>query len=182
MKAGITVIAGKFKGRKISSLKQPILRPLLARARKSMFDILGSFIIGKSFLDLYAGVGTVGIEALSRGAKEVHFVECNRKVLKVLRKNIEHLNQEKKVKIFEMRVEDFVRFFERSYDVIFLGPPYKDGIDVGIVERLEGFLSKNSVIILQHSILQKLPLKIGERLCLKRKRIYGKTVLSFYSF
>ncbi|RLD19000.1 MAG: 16S rRNA (guanine(966)-N(2))-methyltransferase RsmD [Caldiserica bacterium] len=182
MRRGITVIAGRFRGRKLNSLKDPILRPLLARSRKSLFDILGSFVEGKSFLDLYAGVGTVGIEALSRGASEVHFVECNKKVLRVLKKNIEKLEEKKRVKVFEMRVEDFIRFFKKKYDIVFLGPPYKDGINTGIVEKLEEFLNKKSIVILQHHVGQKLPLKIGERLCLKRKKIYGKTALSFYSF
>ena len=84
----ISIIAGKYKGRKLHDLKNLHIRPTQAKVRKSVFQILEPFD-GMEVLDLYAGVGTLGIEAMSRGANRVVFVEKNRRVLKVLKKNIE---------------------------------------------------------------------------------------------
>ena len=81
----ISVIAGKYKGRKLYDLKDLPVRPTQAKIRKSIFQILEPFA-GMEVLDLYAGVGTLGIEAMSRGANRVVFVEKNRRVFKVLKK------------------------------------------------------------------------------------------------
>ena len=81
----ITVIAGKYKGRKLSFIKNVSVRPTQAKVKKSIFDILGN-LDGKAVLDLYCGVGGFGIEALSRGAKELSLVEKNPKVFKILLK------------------------------------------------------------------------------------------------
>ena len=86
----ISIIAGKYKGRKLYDLKNLHLRPTQAKVRKSVFQILEPFD-DLEVLDLYAGVGTLGIEAISRGASRVVFVENNRRVFKVLQKNLELL-------------------------------------------------------------------------------------------
>jgi len=83
-----SVIAGKYKGRKLFDVKNLHVRPTQAKVRKSIFQILEPFD-GLEVLDLYAGVGTLGIEAMSRGASRVVFVEKNRRVFKVLKKNID---------------------------------------------------------------------------------------------
>ena len=84
----ISIIAGKYKGRKLYDVKDLHVRPTQAKVRKSVFQILEPFD-GMEVLDLYAGVGTLGIEAISRGANRVVFVEKNRRVFKVLKKNVE---------------------------------------------------------------------------------------------
>ena len=90
----ISVISGKYKGRRLYDVKNLHVRPTQAKVRKSVFQILEPFD-GKEVLDLYAGVGTLGIEAMSRGASLVVFVEKNRRVSKVLKKNIELFCSEK---------------------------------------------------------------------------------------
>ena len=88
----ISIIAGKYKGRKLHDLKNLHVRPTQAKVRKSVFQILEPFD-GLEVLDLYAGVGTLGIEAISRGASRVVFVEKNRRVFKVLQKNLQLLEE-----------------------------------------------------------------------------------------
>ena len=89
----IKIIAGNLKGRKLNNLKNNSVRPTLARVRKSIMDTLYP-INDKIILDLFSGVGTLGIESISRGAKKVHFVEKKTNVIKLLKKNLESLKIE----------------------------------------------------------------------------------------
>ena len=121
----ISVIAGKYKGKKLHDVKKLKVRPTQAKVRKSIFQILEPFE-SLNILDLYAGVGTLGIEAISRGASNVIFVENNRSVIKVLKKNIELLAFEN----FNIYLSDVLNFLKRckglSFDIVFADPPYSD--------------------------------------------------------
>ena len=177
----IVIIAGRFRGRRLASSFSHDLRPLLSRIRKSLFDILGERISGKRFLDLYSGTGAVGFEALSRGAEEAHFVENSPEAVRVIRKNIELLSAAGETSLFHMSVENFLqRPAQDVYDLIFLGPPYKPGIEQEVLEGLRSFLRPGGLVICQHNHKQHLEEKIGGFLCF-RKELYGKTALSFYS-
>ena len=118
----ISIIAGKYKGRKLTQVPDTFIRPTQAKVRKSVFQILEPFQ-GLKILDLYAGVGTLGIEALSRGAEKVVFVENNRRVFKALEKNAGFFKGEK-IKLHLTDVELFLTRNMENYDIIFADPPY----------------------------------------------------------
>ena len=154
------IIAGKFRGRIITSPNSKFIRPMTDRVRVTLFDILSNKIDfdGIKVLDLYSGSGSIGLEALSRGASKVHFVEKNFSIYKQLVKNIETIQAVDHCRIFKMEALKFTRMAEHeSYDLIFADPPFfKDDI----YEAAENLKSNNYVndgglIIIQRSIQTK---------------------------
>ena len=119
----ISLIAGKYKGKKLYQFSNMYVRPTKAIIRKSIFQILEPFD-GLEVLDLYAGVGTLGFEALSRGAAQVVFVEKDRGVYKILEKNTALFHNEK----MRLHLSDAIQFVSRrhsnQFDIIFADPPY----------------------------------------------------------
>lgn len=119
----IKIISGDFKGRKLNNLKIDILRPTQAKVRKSIMDSIRDFD-KKSVLDLFAGIGTLGIESISRGAGKVKFVEKNNRIIKVLEKNLDMLNLSSKSTIVKSDVFKFLNDECEKYDIVFADPPY----------------------------------------------------------
>ena len=183
---GIVIIAGSLRGKKIKSLPGLATRPLLGRIKKSLFDILGDRVINASFLDLFAGTGSVGIEALSRGARHVVFVEKEPGLARLIRENLRKCELEKKAKVMETDVLNYDKagakfFLLEQFDLIFVGPPYKLNLIRNTLDliRRSRLLKKNGWVICQHHFKQEVPEKDG-LLSLFRKERYGKTVMSFY--
>ena len=199
------ITSGKYKGRIVKMPKG--IRPTQGLVRKALFDILGD-IEGLSFLDLFAGSGVVGLEALSHGAKQVAFVENNSDCLKALRNNFTYLLP---TTYYLLPLDVFIAIKKlskdkRQFDIIFLDPPYYPessyskqrllGIpkryrssrcirDKGMSKKtlqtlsLYDILSPNGFIIVQHFKKDNLPDSLGD-LRLFRQSVYGDTVLSFY--
>jgi len=183
---GMRIIAGSLRGKKIKSLPGLATRPLLGRIRKSLFDILGDKVAGAFFLDLYAGSGSVGIEALSRGARHVLFVEKEAQLTRLIRENLRRCGLEEKAEVLEMDVLNFKKeegksFLPEQFDLIFAGPPYKLNLVRDTLEKIAKLrlLGKKGWVICQHHFKEKVPEKKGF-LSLFRKERYGKTILSFY--
>jgi len=154
------IISGKFKGRIITSPNSKYIRPMTDRVRVTLFDILSNKIDFKSskVLDIYSGSGSIGLECLSRGADEVHFVERNFAIYKNLVKNIESLGVEIQCKIFKMEASKFSRMEEhKKFNLIFADPPFfKDDIyDVSDNLQTNNFLVEGGLIIIQRSIQTK---------------------------
>jgi 16S rRNA (guanine966-N2)-methyltransferase len=121
------IIAGTARGRKLSSPPGERTRPLLDRVREALFSILGARIAGAHVLDLYAGTGSIGLEALSRGAAACVFVERDREALECLKSNVTALGFAERARIVRGRVEDqLLRPPEECYDAIFFDPPYAE--------------------------------------------------------
>jgi 16S rRNA (guanine966-N2)-methyltransferase len=119
----IKIISGTLKGRKLKNIDVEILRPTQAKVRKSIMDSIRIFK-NKDVLDLFSGVGTLGIEALSRGAKSVKFIDNNYKIISKLNQNIEMLNLTEKVDVVKSDVIRFLKKETKKYDLIFADPPY----------------------------------------------------------
>ena len=119
----IKIISGDFKGRKLSKLKLDLLRPTQAKVRKSIMDSIRDFD-KKSVLDLFAGIGTLGIESISRGAGKVKFVEKNNRIIKVLSKNLDMFNLSSRSTIIKSDVLKFLNDECEKYDIVFADPPY----------------------------------------------------------
>ena len=144
----ISIIAGKYKGRKLYDLKNLHVRPTQAKVRKSVFQILEPFD-GMEVLDLYAGVGTLGIEAMSRGASRSVFVEKNRRVFKVLKKNLELFDSEKS----DLFLSDALQFVNRMknqyFDIIFADPPYAEVNYDNIQTKVEKILKPGGIFCME---------------------------------
>ena len=119
-----TVIVGKYKGRKFFTGKDPKIRPTQGRVKKSAMQIIEPFE-GKSVLDLFSGLGTLGIEALSRGASSVTFIEKYYTSIKYLKKNIEHICPNDKINLVQEDVFSFLSSCNKTFDIILADPPYK---------------------------------------------------------
>ena len=186
------IISGKAKGVKLSALSSRQTRPILDRAKESMFSILGNTILDSVVLDLFAGTGSLGIEALSRGAERCLFVENSTNAIKVIKKNIREANLLKRtvvLKINVFRLLDFIKNKDIKFDLILVAPPYKLlDIDCGerkrIFSLLEAFVSRQiinekGIIVLQHHKKQKVIQECFKQLNVIDERQYSNTQLTF---
>jgi 16S rRNA (guanine966-N2)-methyltransferase len=179
------VIAGKYRSRTLRSLKGQTLRPTSDRLRETLFNILGPTVEDSLFVDLYAGTGAVGIEALSRGARTAIFVEQHAPATSLIRRNLESLGISGKAEILSV---DVLRGLERletrnvHAQFVFLDPPYAAAEEY---ERALEFLGDSLIVapggrvIAEHLRKRALPERIGE-LELTRVVEQGDAALSFY--
>ena len=152
------IISGSFKGKKILEPKDKQTRPLKDLAKESIFNVIthsNKFKIDFNYstiLDLFSGVGSFGLECLSRGVKEVFFIENYSEVLPILEKNLSNLKSVNNYEILKKDIykDDIFKNFENKFDIIFLDPPYKDKKINIIFEKIDDYkiLKKNSIIIL----------------------------------
>ncbi|MDI6751917.1 MAG: 16S rRNA (guanine(966)-N(2))-methyltransferase RsmD [bacterium] len=156
-------------------------RPILAKVREALFSSLGDRIEDVGFLDLYAGTGRCGLEALKRGARFAVFVEKNRLTAEGLRIAIRELGFGEKAQILNRDVFSAIRKLKERFDIIFLGPPYKDLLVNKTLEaiNLHNILNQEGIIIAEHHKKEAVEDKIGSFIRVKEKR-YGETTLSFY--
>ena len=162
------IIAGHLKGRKLAHIKSNILRPTKAIVRKSVMDSIRDFE-GKIILDLFSGVGTLGIEAMSRGAKEVIFVEKNYKVINILKQNIEKCDLSNSSTIIKSDVIPYLDNNHRMYDIVFADPPYHSYKFEEIFSKVSCLLNKNGIFCYESN---KQNINIEEVLKIKH---YGNT-------
>lgn len=154
------IIAGIYKGRIIKFPKSDLVRPTTDKVKESLFNYLNNFFDfdGIRVCDIYAGSGSLGLEALSRGAGQVDFIEKDFKVSNVLKENIASLNASSTCKIFRMEAVKFSKLSEHtSYDLILADPPFfKDDIHSVVKNLLKNsFLSEDGLIIVERSVQTK---------------------------
>lgn len=154
------IISGKFRGRTIKTPSSKYTRPTTDRVKESLFNYLTNFFDfdNISVCDIYAGSGSLGLESLSRGAGEVHFVEKNFPVVKVLNQNINSCKVEDKTRIYKMTAVKFSSLTEHSiYNLIFADPPFfKDDIHKVVNQLLENnFLLPEGLLIVERSVQTK---------------------------
>ncbi|MEA3485412.1 MAG: 16S rRNA (guanine(966)-N(2))-methyltransferase RsmD, partial [Candidatus Aerophobetes bacterium] len=171
---------GKARGRRIKSPKAGFTRPLLSRVRKSLFDIIGDGIKGGSFLDLYAGSGAIGIEALSRGAKKTVFVEKSLLCVRTIRENLILCGFISRASIWQKDVLDFLPLLleREKFDFIFIAPPYYKELQDRTLNIIEGRDINKAMVIAQHSPQEEINLTRSNIEVVKQKR-YGNTILTF---
>jgi 16S rRNA (guanine(966)-N(2))-methyltransferase RsmD len=171
------IIAGEFRSRKLKSLPGDATRPTSGRLRETIFDILQTRIEGSVFVDAYAGTGAVGIEALSRGARHVFFLEKHRGALEAIRENLAALKVERRATVYGgAALLTLARC--RTADIVFLDPPYNEEREYEAALELLGE-DPPALTIAQHCI--RLKLADGYR-GLERSRLLkqGDNALSFY--
>jgi 16S rRNA (guanine966-N2)-methyltransferase len=183
------IIAGKYRSRQLHSLKGLPLRPTSDRLRESLFDILGQLVDGSRFIDAFAGTGAVGIEALSRGASEVIFLENQPKVVALIKKNLESLQAKTGIRVLPVDVLHGLQALSKEnrpaqaqQEILFLDPPYDHAT---AYERVLSFLgsatllSENSLVIAEHRRKFELP-EVVENLQRVRVLRQGDAALTFY--
>jgi 16S rRNA (guanine(966)-N(2))-methyltransferase RsmD len=181
------IIAGSYRSRTLAAPPGMATRPTSDRLRETLFNVLAPRIEGAVFLDLYAGSGAVGIEALSRGAARVEFVERAPAAVAVLRGNLEKLGLTVGFRIHSRSVGGFLRLLKAGagFDLVFLDPPYDAAREYAATLGLlggdsVGVLASDAVVIAEHRRKEKLEDRYGE---LARTRLLeqGDAALSFYA-
>ena len=179
------IIGGKLRGRTLKTLRGAKTRPTSDQLRQSLFDVLAGSIMGSLFLDAYAGSGAVGIEALSRGAREAVLIESSRAAIQVIRTNVKTLDLEGKARIISSTVNRGLERLVReglSFDTVFLDPPYEKieeyARTLSALDRLE-IPQPYGWVIAEHSRRLDLEKRFG-RLVLIRQLRRGDSQLSFY--
>lgn len=189
----LRIVAGKYKGRVLVSPSM-VTRPTTSMVRQALFNIWSDCIGGADFLDLFSGSGAVGLEAMSRGAKEVFLVESNKKALQVIVKNIASLGIEKSVKLVKDDVLKFLHFNQKKFNLIFVDPPYdwipghgsRGKLRAGfytsyLANILAPFLKTEGELVIEQSKSTKEPLEEIEGLLFIETRIYGDCQLHRFS-
>ena len=178
------IISGKFRGKKLQGPRHADLRPTSDRLKESLFNILGPDVQGASVLDAFAGTGAIGLEALSRGAREVVFIESSRDAVRLIRKNLELCAVTSAYQILQEDVFTSMRTLARTgfrADIAFLDPPYHWGPYCDLIGTLfhTGIVSAGSRVILEHHSKAAVPESETGFRCVRTLRQSDKC-LSFY--
>ena len=180
------VIAGKYKGRRLAPLKNITIRPTIDRVKESVFSILHDKVIDAKFLDLCAGTGNIGIEALSRGAKQVTFIECEEKCVRLILLNLKAcgLDTNNHVQVLRRDVIRGIAELHKQtevFDLIYLDPPYHADLYSKCLSHISifGILHSNGILIAEHDKHTMMPSNVDNLICVRQKQ-YGDTYLSFY--
>lgn len=185
------VVAGKFKGRRLKTVKGSEVRPTADRVKESLFRIFGEQVIGADFLDLCAGTGSVGLEALSQGARSTTFVDSNHHCIRVIASNLEMCGLDRRqphVQLIRLDARKaLVRLGKREakFDLIYFDPPYASKIHEPCLRQIAetNLLSRTGVLVVEHRKVQEADYTeslILDELVLSRQEQYGDTMLSFY--
>ncbi|SMP02874.1 16S rRNA (guanine(966)-N(2))-methyltransferase RsmD [Desulfurobacterium pacificum] len=184
------IIGGKLKGKRIKTLPKrddtKLLRPTTDRVKESVFSILNNYLEGTTFLDLFAGSGNVGIEALSRGAGKVIFVENDKRFCNLIKENLKKLGIEKDR--YEVICDDYVKALKKLakrgmvFDFIYADPPYEKGFYTRIVNMVKnlGLLDRDGLLILEEP--KKHPFLPEDEKWIVERRGYGTTLVTFVNF
>lgn len=179
----LTVIGGKAKGFNLLSVPGGSTRPIMSKVKAAVFNIVAPYNLGSTWLDLFAGTGSVGIEALSRGASLARFVENQNPAVKTIRANLEHTGLAEGAEIWQKNVFSVLDAFpDRQFDFVYIAPPqYKDlwSQAVSALDRNPGWLEDDGWIIVQVDPVEYSDLAL-ENLRLFDRRKYGSTELLFY--
>jgi 16S rRNA (guanine966-N2)-methyltransferase len=177
----VRIIAGKFRGRKLSCPKL-VTRPTLDRVREALFSILGD-LSGARVVDFYAGSGALGLEALSRGASHVTLVEGDRQAAQVIRKNVEGWGIEGAYRVLECSVERARGSLGAApIDLVLADPPWKISGEAAVVvpRVVQGLLSPSAIVVLGHASRDELEVAAESGLERHDRRTWGDSALSFF--
>jgi len=181
----LRVISGKARGRKLRSVPGDTTRPITDRTKEALFNIIGPDIVGAAFLDLFAGTGSVGIEALSRGAAFAFFSDINHLPVQVIQQNLKSTDLHQSAKV--ARIDAFKLLSsspDRRYDYVYIAPPQYKGLWKDALREVDNhpeWLSEDAWVIVQiHPIEEELQERLHQHLALFDRRVYGSTLLLFF--
>ena len=177
------IISGTSRGRRLVAQRGRAIRPTSDRIKESIFNILGNEVQGKLIVDLFAGTGSLGIEALSRGAKKVLFVEIERQALRIIQKNLSACGMQRHAEVVPRDVNRAIGMLHgrgESFDLILMDPPYRQGLIRATVEKLESrpIHHEDSILVIQHDRREPLPDLTGAWDLIRQRRI-GDSLITF---
>jgi 16S rRNA (guanine966-N2)-methyltransferase len=174
------IIAGKYKGRTISTIEGNETRPVMDRIKETIFNILAHrySLIDIAVLDLFAGSGSFGLEALSRGAKEITFVEKSEETIKYLQSNINKLRCNDQCVIKNMSVKFFLENNKKNFDVVFYDPPFKMINPIEIINQIyqNNILSEESILIFRS---EKKNTFSFDNFKIEIEKVFGRNIVYF---
>ena len=188
------IIGGRRKGRRLQTPSKDrakyssrLIRPTADRAREALFSIMGNEVEGATVLDLYAGTGALGLEALSRSAELAVFVDNSTKAVQIISKNIELCGFSDRTFVFKRDLLKGLSFLtkglpETTFSVVFVDPPYRQGFSAVMLEKLasSSLLSPHALVVIEEdAALTGLPAQVAD-LALVDQRSYGETGFWFY--
>ena len=177
------IIAGKARGIRLQDVPGDITRPITDRVKEALFNILAKDLPGSTFLDLFGGTGSVGIEALSRGANFVRFIDLNRPAINSIRANLAHTRLEENAQVFQNDAFQYLRQLpDRQFDYIFIAPPQYKGMWLKALQILDdhlGWLDPSGWVIVQ---IDPVEYQAAGLIHLEEfdQRRYGSTLLLFF--
>lgn len=174
------VISGKMRGTNLEAPKNKNVRPTTDRIKEDLFNIIMPYIVDSTVLDLFAGSGALGIEAISRGAKEVDFIDNNLDSIRLVKNNIKKTKCEAYCRVLKKDSFSYINTCSRKYDVIFFDPPYKYEKQKKLIENIVkcGILKKDGILIIEHD--KDNNLGNFEELVKIKTKVYSLTKLDFY--
>ena len=170
------IIAGELKGRRLKTPKWDGLRPTSDKLRETLFNVISSRVAGARVLDHFAGTGAIGIEAISRGASHVTFVETDPRALKLIAENLRHCRLEDRYVI--IRTPQSLP--AGSIDLAVLDPPYDEPDLTAAIAAVEPLIASGGLLVLEHARRRPAPENVG-RLRVTRDLVSGDSALAFYS-
>ncbi|MBE6836240.1 MAG: 16S rRNA (guanine(966)-N(2))-methyltransferase RsmD [Ruminococcaceae bacterium] len=173
------VITGSARGMRLFTLEGDSVRPTTDKVKEAMFSIIQFEIEGRRVLDLFAGSGQLGIEALSRGAKSAQFVDESKQAISVINKNLEKTKLKDLSLVSHTDSVAFISSTDRVYDLFFLDPPYNKGLIEKVLPLCEKRAAAGALIVCETSAEEFLPEEI-EGLVFSKRYKYGKTALTVY--
>jgi len=178
------VIAGKARGTRLQSPQNMDIRPTSDRVKESIFSILQNELIDAVVVDLFSGTGNLGIESLSRGAKEAYFVDQSKASINIIEYNLDKTRLKSQAKVIHTNAMAGIKLLAAKgiqANLIFVDPPYDHGLIEPVFNAIEAekFLAVDGMVIVEHRRTALLPEAVGS-LYLVRKKDYGNTSISFY--
>jgi 16S rRNA (guanine966-N2)-methyltransferase len=180
----LRIIGGQLRGKKLHSVPGIRTRPTASRVREAVFNILASEVKGARVLDLFAGTGILGLEALSRGAQYAVFVDHHRQPFSVIQKNITACGFDAAARVLRCDLGQGLSWqhaWGGGFQLVFMDPPYNRGFITPTLARLhaDNLLEKNAIVAVEHSPLESIE---AAPFILKDQRKYGKTLVSFFLY
>lgn len=173
------IITGSARGKKLLTLEGEQVRPTSERVKESLFNIVQFDLEGRRVLDLFAGSGQLGLEAVSRGAAQAVLVDCARESIDVIRKNTAHCGFSDRVQIVHTDFASYLAANRQKFDLAFLDPPYSTGLLQKALPLVVEAMNPGGTILCEHPAGEPLPVEEGEFYAVKQYR-YGKISLTMY--
>ena len=173
------VISGKSRGKRLETLSGGLVRPTTDKVKESIFNIIQFDLQDKSFLDLFSGSGQMGIEAISRGAKEAIFVDKSKRSIEVVKRNLKSVGLCSQALVINSDYRSFLEKTNFNFDIAFLDPPYGTGILQKALDVVINVMNRDGIIICENEVNENLPSLIKNFYCTKKYK-YGKIAVSIY--
>ncbi|MGF7048681.1 16S rRNA (guanine966-N2)-methyltransferase [Paenibacillus sp. DS2015] len=180
------VVSGSAKGRTLQSVPGLGTRPTTDKVKEAVFSMIGPYFEGGTVLDLFAGTGGLGIEALSRGMEHAIFVDMDPKSIETIRANLKKTGMENQSEVYRNDAARALKVLEKrgvAVDAIFLDPPYRMTQADELMQQMHerGLLQVNATIVVEHDSKYQYPDELNHFICI-RKALYGETAITIYRY